>query len=141
MFFKKEKKKKNNFQSIDVAICTLLIHAAKTDQKYDDKEKKLIEEYLITLGKDQEYINQLFQYCEIKERDSVEILEMTKEIKKLDYKNKLEIVEIMIKIIYSDLQLCNYEDRLIRKVSGLIYIESKDLGEIKLKVKNDLHSK
>tara|TARA_Y100001958_G_C21172135_1_gene503697 strand:+ start:635 stop:1057 length:423 start_codon:yes stop_codon:yes gene_type:complete len=140
MFFKKEKKKKNNFQSIDVAICTLLIHAAKTDQKYDDKEKKLIEEYLITLGKDQEYINQLFQYCEIKERDSVEILEMTKEIKKLDYKNKLEIVEIMIKIIYSDLQLCNYEDRLIRKVSGLIYIESKDLGEIKLKVKNDLYS-
>ena len=140
MFFKKEKKEKSNFQSIDIAICTLLIHAAKTDQKYDDKEKILIEEYLLSLGKNKKYINQLFQYCEIKEKNSVEILEMTKEIKKLDYKNKLEIVEIMIKIIYSDLQLCNYEDRLIRKVSGLIYIESKDLGEIKLKVKNDLYS-
>ena len=41
---------------------------------------------------------------------------------------------------YSDQHLCNYEDRLIRKVSGLIYIESKDLGAIRLKVKNDLHS-
>ncbi len=140
MFFKKEKKEKSNFQSIDIAICTLLIHAAKTDQKYDDKEKILIEEYLLSLGKNKKYINQLFQYCEIKEKNSVEILEMTKEIKKLDYKNRLEIVEMMIKIIYSDRQLCNYEDRLIRKVSGLIYIESKDLGEIKLKIKNDLHS-
>ena len=140
MFFKKEKKEKSNFQSIDIAICTLLIHAAKTDQKYDDKEKILIEEYLLSLGKNKKYINQLFQYCEIKEKNSVEILEMTKEIKKLDYKNRLEIVEMMLKIIYSDRQLCNYEDRLIRKVSGLIYIESKDLGEIKLKVKNDLHS-
>tara|TARA_Y100001980_G_C14362036_1_gene169642 strand:+ start:238 stop:660 length:423 start_codon:yes stop_codon:yes gene_type:complete len=140
MFFKKEKKEKSNFQSIDIAICTLLIHAAKTDQKYDDKEKILIEEYLLSLGKNKKYINQLFQYCEIKEKNSVEILEMTKEIKKLDYKNRLEIVEMMLKIIYSDRQLCNYEDRLIRKVSGLIYIESKDLGEIKLKIKNDLHS-
>ena len=102
--------------------------------------KKLIEEYFLTLEKDKEYINQLFQYCEIKESNSVEILEMTREIKKLNYQDKLEIVEMMLKIIYSDRHLCNYEDRLIRKVTGLIYIESKDLGKIKLKVKNDLYS-
>ena len=141
MFFKAKKKEKVNFQSMDVAICTLLIHTAKTDEKFDKQEKKLIEEYLLSLGKNKEYINQLFKYCEIKEKNSVEILEMTKEIKKLDYQDKLEIVEMMLKIIYSDQHLCNYEDRLIRKVSGLIYIESIDLGKIKLKVKNDLHSK
>ena len=141
MFFKAKKKEEINFQSMDVAICTLLIHTAKTDEKFDKQEKKLIEEYLLSLGKNKEYINQLFKYCEIKEKNSVEILEMTKEIKKLDYQDRLEIVEMMLKIIYSDRHLCNYEDRLIRKVSGLIYIESIDLGKIKLKVKNDLHSK
>ena len=113
----------------------------KTDEKFEKQEKKLIEEYLLTLGKNKEYINELFQYCEIKEENSVEILEMTKEIKKLNYQDRLEIVETMLKIIYSDQHLCNYEDRLIRKVSGLIYIESKDLGKIKIKIKNDLHSK
>ena len=140
MFIKIQKNGKVNLQSIDIAICTLLIHTAKTDEKFDKQEKKLIEEYLLKLGKNKEYINQLFEYCEIKEKNSVEILHMTKEIKKLNYQNRLEIVEMMIKIIYSDQHLCNYEDRLIRKVSGLIYIESKDLGEIKLKVKNDLYS-
>tara|TARA_B100001287_G_scaffold271520_1_gene271920 strand:+ start:1962 stop:2387 length:426 start_codon:yes stop_codon:yes gene_type:complete len=141
MFFKTQKEEKDKFKSIDIAICSLLIHTAKTDDKFDKQEKKLIEEYLLKLGNKKEYINQLFQYCEIKEKNSVEILEMTKEIKKLDYQDRLEIVEMMLKIIYSDQHLCNYEDRLIRKVSGLIYIESKDLGEIRLKVKNDLHSK
>ena len=140
MFFRTQKKDKVEFQTIDVAICTLLIHTAKTDEKFNKQEKRLIEEYLLKLGRHKEYINKLFQYSEIKESNSVEILEMTKEIKKLDYRHRLEIVEMMLKIIYSDRHLCDYEDRLVRKVSGLIYIESKDLGRVKLKVKNDLHS-
>ena len=61
MFFKKKNDKKNQFQSIDIAICTLLIHAARTDQKFDKQEKKLIEEYLLISGKSEKYINQLFQ--------------------------------------------------------------------------------
>ena len=139
MFFKKQNKK-NNFDNIDIAICMLLIHAARVDEIYEDQEKKLIKEYFLKIGKDKEYIIELVRYCEIKEKDSVEIINMTKEIKKLDYKNRLEIIEIMCKIIYSDRQLCNFEDRLIRKVSGLIYVENRDVGEIKLKVKNDIYS-
>ena len=139
MFFKKQNKK-NDFGNIDIAICMLLIHAARVDEIYEDQEKKLIKEYFLKIGKDKEYIIELVRYCEIKEKDSVEIINMTKEIKKLDYKKRLEIIEIMCKIIYSDRQLCNFEDRLIRKVSGLIYVENRDVGEIKLKVKNDIYS-
>ena len=61
--------------------------------------------------------------------------QISKEIKKLQYEQRLEIVEMMLKVIYSDSQLCEFEDRLVRKVAGLIYIENKDLGEIKLKIK------
>ena len=139
MFFKKQNKK-NDFDNIDIAICMLLIHAARVDEIYEDQEKKLIKEYFLKIGKEQEYIIELIKYCEIKEKDSVEIINMTKEIKKLDYKKRLEIIEIMCKIIYSDRQLCNFEDRLIRKVSGLIYVENRDVAEIKLKVKNDIYS-
>tara|TARA_A100001035_G_C27642543_1_gene435293 strand:- start:54 stop:476 length:423 start_codon:yes stop_codon:yes gene_type:complete len=139
MFFKKKEKEKKSLEDIDIAICMLLIHAARTDEKYEDNEKRLIENYFIKLGKDEKYRKDLIQYCEIEEKNSIEILNMTKVIKKIDYKRRLEIIEIILKIIYSDQQLCQYEDRLIRKVAGLIYIESKDLGEIKIKVKNDLY--
>tara|TARA_B100000963_G_scaffold332322_1_gene323760 strand:+ start:13721 stop:14146 length:426 start_codon:yes stop_codon:yes gene_type:complete len=141
MFFNKKKEQKPIFESVDIAICTLLIHTAKTDEKYEEQEKELIKKYLLESQKDEKYIKDLVLYCENKEKDSIEILHMTKEIKKLEYNKRLEIVEMMLKIIYSDRQLCNFEDRLIRKVSGLIYIESKDLGEIKIKVKNDIYSK
>ena len=137
MFFKK-KNSENNI-NIDNAICTLLIHAAKTDGQYDENEKNLIKQYFIKLKKNDAYIDDLMIKCEKNEKDSVEIFNLTKEIKKINYNHRLEIIEIMLKIIYSDKNLCHYEDRLIRKVAGLIYIESKDLGNIKIKVKNDLH--
>ena len=142
MFWNKKEKQKQEFKDIEVATCMLLIHAARTDNHLDDKEIRIIKESLFELGlRDKNYINKLYDYSEKKEKDSVEILNMTKEIKKLQYEHRLEIIEIMLKVIYSDSQLCQFEDRLVRKVAGLIYIENKDLGVIKQKIKNDLHSK
>ena len=136
MFWNKDKNQKQNFEDIEIATCMLLIHAARTDNELNDKEIRIIKESLFELGlKDKNYIDKLYNYSEKKEKDSVEILNMTKEIKKLRYEQRLEIVEMMLKVIYSDSQLCQFEDRLLRKVSGLIYIENKDLGEIKLKIK------
>jgi len=136
MFWNKEKQQNEEFKDIEIAVCMLLIHAAKTDNHFDEIEKRIIKESLFELGlKDKEYIDSLYNYSENKEKDSVEILNMTKEIKKLKYEHRLEIIEMMLKVIYSDDELCQFEDRLIRKVAGLIYIENKDLGEIKLKVK------
>ena len=136
MFWNKEKDQKQNFKDIEISTCMLLIHAARTDNQLDDKEIRIIKESLFELGlKDKNYIDKLYNYSEKKEKDSVEILNMTREIKKLQYEHRLEIIEMMLKVIYSDNQLCQFEDRLVRKVAGLIYIENKDLGEIKLKIK------
>ncbi len=141
MFWKNKEQKNIKFKEIEVSICMLLIHAARTDESYTENEKKLIKESLFKLGiKDQDYINKLIRYCEVKENDSIEILNMTREIKKLDYVYRLEIIEKMLKIIYSDNELSSLEDRLIRKVAGLIYIENKDLGNLKRKIKNDIYS-
>lgn len=141
MFWGDSKNINKAFKDIEIAICTLLIHAARTDENYTENEKNLIKECLNKLGiKDQVYMNKLFNYCEVEEHNTIEILNITKEIKKLEYKYRLEIVEMMLKIIYFDKKLCHLEDRLIRKVAGLIYIEYKDLGNLKKKIRNDIHS-
>ena len=142
MFWGNKKKENIEFSNIEIAVCTLLIHAARTDDSYSLKEKELIKTSLNKLGiVNLDYINRLIKYCEIKETDSVEIYNFTKEIKKFKYEYRLEIVEMMLKIIYSDKKLCYLEDRLIRKIAGLIYIENKDLGNLKRSVKNDIYSK
>jgi len=140
MFWNKNKIK-NKFKSIEIAVCCLLIHAAKSDDNYEIQEKKLIKDCLYNLGlNDRNYIDELYKHSENIENDSIEILNMTKEIKKLDYIYRLEIIEKLLKIIYSDQKLCEFEDRLLRKVAGLIYIKDQDLGAIRNKIKNDIHS-
>ena len=140
MFWNKNKIK-NKFKKTEIAVCSILIHAAKSDGNYEVQEKKLIKDCLYNLGlNDRNYIDELYRHSENIENESIEILNMTKEIKKLDYIYRLEIIEKLLKIIYSDQKLCEFEDRLLRKVAGLIYIKDQDLGAIRNKIKNDIHS-
>ena len=85
--------------------------------------------------KDQEYIDAPLIKSEELEKDSIQILEMTKEIKKLDYDKRLEIIEMLLKTIYSDENTHHYEDNLVRRVAGLVYVEDVHIGELKQKFK------
>ena len=134
-FFKKENKKNNNYKNI--LITSLLIHAAKIDNNYTIKEKEIIKKALMDLKLiEPNEFERLLNKAEIKEQDSNQIIEFTKEIKKTSMEFRFKIIEILWKIIYSDNIADNYESNLIRRICGLIYVSDKDSGEIRLKVKN-----
>ena len=132
-------RKKNNEKKQDnnILIAALLIHAARIDNNYTNVEKEIIKKALINLNLI-ENINseKLLIEAEIKERDSNQILEFTREIKKNSMEFRLKLLEILWKIIYSDGASDNYESNLIRRICGLLYISDKDSGKIKLKVIN-----
>ena len=132
-------RKKNNEKKQDnnILIAALLIHAARIDNNYTNVEKEIIKKALINLNLI-ENINseKLLIEAEIKERDSNQILEFTREIKKNSMEFRLKVLEILWKIIYSDGASDNYESNLIRRICGLLYISDKDSGKIKLKVIN-----
>ena len=135
------KKKNKDPEKIDILSKTasLLIHAAKIDQNYTNKEKLIIERTLIELGADKEKINQLMQNAEKNEKDSNQILDFTKDIKQTDQNFKIKIVESLWKIIYSDNASDMYETNLMRRLSGLLYLDNKLVGDIKKKIKNDFN--
>ncbi len=135
------KKKNKDPEKIDILSKTasLLIHAAKIDQNYTNKEKLIIERTLIELGADKEKINQLMQNAEKNEKNSNQILDFTKEIKHTDQNFKIKIIESLWKIIYSDNASDMYETNLMRRLSGLLYLDNKLVGDIKEKIKNDFY--
>ena len=135
------KKKNKDPEKIDILSKTasLLIHAAKIDQNYTNKEKLIIERTLIELGADKEKINQLMQNAEKNEKNSNQILDFTKEIKNTDQNFKIKIIESLWKIIYSDNASDMYETNLMRRLSGLLYLDNKLVGDIKEKIKNDFY--
>ena len=135
------KKKNKDPEKIDILSKTasLLIHAAKIDQNYTNKEKLIIERTLVELGADKEKINQLMQIAEKNEKNSNQILDFTKEIKHTDQNFKIKILESLWKIIYSDSASDMYETNLMRRLSGLLYLDNKLVGDIKEKIKNDFY--
>jgi len=136
-FFKKNEKKEQNEK--EIAIAALLIHAAKIDENYTDVEEKIIKKALLNLNlSSEEKINELLASAKKKEKNSNQIIEYTKEIKKEPMKFRLEIIEILWKIIYADGLSDDFESNLIRRVCGLLYISDKDNGTIKLKVQNSI---
>ena len=131
------KNKKENKIDIFIKIASLLIHAAKIDEKYTDIEKKIIKKAIIKLGAEENDLSEIFSKGEEIESDSNQLLEFTKEIKNLNQTEKREIIESLWNIIYSDSNSDMYESNLMRRLSGLLYIDDKVVGEIKQKVKSN----
>ena len=133
LFKKKETEEKNNLSLM--AVASLLIHSAKIDENFTDKEKKIIQEVLIRLGADIKNIGKIIEEAENKEKDSNQMLDFTKKIKNIDEEEKKIIIEALWNIIYSDKNADMYETNLMRRLSGLLYLDSKVVGDIKEKVK------
>ena len=134
MFFKKKEVKNNKFLT---KICALLIHAAKIDENYTDKEKDLINNFINKFSEENpqnQTSSKIFEEAEKKEKDSNHILEFTREIKKMDMKIRILVLETLWKIVLSDDKSGIYESNLIRRICGLLYISDKISGEIKLSI-------
>ena len=135
MFFKKDNINDKNNELAKVGA--LLIHAAKIDENYSNEEEEIIKKTLLNLGANQKELDQLILDAKRNEEESNQILEYTREIKNLDEKEKIKIVESLWKIIFSNKDADIYETNLMRRLSGLLYIDNKTMGDIKEKIKNE----
>ena len=132
--FKKEETEKEIHPSI-IAVACLLIHLARIDENYTDKEKKIIKDAIIEMGAEAEKIDKIIKDAEEKEKDSNQILDFTREVKNINEEDKKIIIEALWDIIYSDEDADMYETNLMRRLSGLLYLDPKVVGDIKEKVR------
>ena len=134
-FFKKKDTDKNE-NVLFIKTAALLIHAAKIDEKFEEKEKNIIKKTLIELGAKKININEIMIEAENIEKKSNQILDFTKEIKNAGNEYKIKIIETLWGIIYSDNNADMYETNLMRRLAGLLYIDNKIMGDIKERIKN-----
>ena len=132
-FIKNKKNYINKNQEI-VKTAALLVHAAKIDENYSNKEKEIIKKALSELFSEEKNIDEVIKEAENIESNSNQILNFTKEIKNLNEERKKKIIETLWKIIYSDSLSDIYEANLMRRLTGLLYLDSKVVGDIKEKI-------
>ena len=133
MFFKKDSTEtEKNFL---VKTCALLIHAAKIDENYTENEEEIVKKTLLELGAKKETINQTIKKAKSIEENSNQILDFTREVKNLPENDKIKIIEALWSIIYSNNEADIYETNLMRRLAGLLYIDSSTMGDIKDRIK------
>ena len=135
IFYQKKEEQKNNQ---DILIAALLIHAAKIDENYTQKEREIIKKAIIKLSSKNEIIDNVLLEAEKIEKNSNQILDFTREVKNMNEDSKIKIVEVLWSIIYSDSNADMYENNLMRRLTGLLYLDPKVMGDIKKKIINNL---
>ena len=129
----KEIKKDEKFLN----IAALLIHVAKIDENYTEKEKEIIKRTIEEISDNKINAKDIIENAEKLDDDSNQILDFTKTIKNLEENLKIKLIETLWRIIYSDKNVDLYEASLMRRLAGLLYIDSKTLGDIKNKIYNE----
>ena len=135
MFFA-DTEDKSNLNNL-IKIAALLIHAAKIDENYSDQEEEIIKKALLEIGANKDNLKNIIEEGKKAEMNSNQILEFTKEVKNMSDKDKIMIVESLWRIIYSNKVADIYETNLMRRLGGLLYINSKTMGDIKDKIKKE----
>mgnify|MGYP001223251480 FL=1 len=134
MFFKKNKNEIDDLSK----VAALLIHAAKIDENFSESEERIIKHALLQIGANDENLEKIFTDGKKIEEDSNQILDFTKEVKNMAENDKIKIVETLWTIIYSNNEADIYETNLMRRLGGLLYIDSKLMGNIKERIKNKI---
>jgi len=136
MFFNKKKSRQEENSSL-IKIAALLIHAAKIDEKYTNEEEEIIKKTLLELGVNQNELDTLILAAKQNEEKANQILDFTREIKNMNEKDKIKIIKSLWRIIYSNKDADMYETNLMRRLSGLLYIDNKTMGDIKEQIKKE----
>ena len=136
MFFKKKIEKQSNNQLIKIAA--LMIHAGKIDENFSQQEEMIIKKALLKMGANTENIQEIIEQSKVIEENANQILDFTKEVKVMDEEKKIEIIETLWRIIYSNKDADIYETNLMRRLAGLMYIDNKIMGSIQEKIKKEI---
>ena len=136
-FFRKKKLGEPIEINLLSKTASLLIHAAKIDENYTNIEKLIIEKTLVELGANKEKLDELMKIAEENEKNSNQFLDFTRALKNTDNNFKIKLIETLWKIIYSDKNSDMYESNFMRRISGLLYLDNKLVGDLKRKIMDD----
>ena len=142
-FFKSNKNSKSDNlegNKDELAYASLLIEVIKSDDHFDQREHdELLNILGIKLSIDEKALGELSELAQKKSDESTSLYEFTREINdKYQYEEKVQLIEDLWRIAYSDERIDKYEDYVIRKVADLIYVTHGDFIKSKLKVKNSI---
>lgn len=127
---------KSRESGIEVAACALLVEMASIDNEFSETERKRIISILKEeFGLADEMATNLIELAGDELKESVDLWQFTSLINKnYSPQEKMQLIELVWKIVYADGQLDKHEDYLVKKLSRMLNLSHKEMIDAKLKV-------
>lgn len=126
-----------------LAAAVLLVYAATADAEFGADERARIEwlcEHRFELGHDESH--ELIQAAERQVENSVQLLGFTRTIKDgFSYDERIHLMEMLWEVVYADELVEAHEASLMRQIAGLIYVDDRDSGIARSRVRARLDAK
>jgi uncharacterized tellurite resistance protein B-like protein len=123
-------------QELQIALAALLIEAAYSDDRFDETERSVIERLLerrFNLSRSD--ADALLAAGETAASESTELFHFTRIInQRLSFDERVGLIEMLWEVAYADRVLDEYEDSLLRRVGGLIYVPDRERGMARQRV-------
>ena len=123
-------------EALRLALAALLVEAANSDNQFDKAERGVIERLLESrFSLSRSDADELLAAGEAAACESAELFHFTRIInERLSFEERVELIEMLWEVAYADGVLDEYEDSLLRRVGGLIYVPDRDRGEARRRV-------
>ncbi|GJL94817.1 MAG: hypothetical protein DHS20C05_12220 [Hyphococcus sp.] len=120
---------------MQIAVASLLVEAARADEQYDEKEKSIIDRTLgAKFSLTPEASAALRAEGEASQKEALDIQRFTRIAKDMSQEEKIAFIEELWEIVLSDGERDPFEDTLIRRICGLIYVEDRESGAARARV-------
>ncbi len=131
-------KKHDEDQSIHdvyVATCALLIEIGQIDGEFsDDEQNNMVQILRNEYQLPEEYVQEISSHAQQALQQSQDLWQFTNLINRhYNRDDKIRIIEVLWKVIYTDGKLDKHEDYLVHKLSRLLNLQHSELIEAKLK--------
>jgi uncharacterized tellurite resistance protein B-like protein len=121
---------------LQIALTALLVEAAYSDDHFDPAERSIIARLLERrFGLSAGNARALLAAGEAVASESAELFRFTRIVnERLSPGQRIELIEMLWEVAYADRVLDQYEDSLLRRIGGLIYVPDRDRGMARQRV-------
>jgi uncharacterized tellurite resistance protein B-like protein len=115
---------------LKLALTALLVEAAHSHEHFDEQERTVVARLLeCHFNLTHADARALLAAGEREAEKSAELFHFTRIInERLSFEQRIELIEMLWEVAYADGVLDQYEDSLLRRVGGLIYVPDRERG-------------
>lgn len=138
----KGEEKSAHFSDKDLAAAALLVEAACMDGTLGTSERDTINELLtVRFSLSQAEADLLFNEALTIQNEATHLMRFTRTIKdNYSEAERTQLIEMLWQVAFADGVIHDYEDNLIRRIAGLIYVSDRDRGDAKKRVRERIEA-